>query len=334
MGLDGLLALFGLGPKKPAATPATNPKGAGRGAFPSASAAPTAADKAAEKARLKTRAARLRSKVDIWKRFEKLHSSISGTMSSFYKARERATGKIVGLKVLDPKKCAPIESRYKGLNKPPEGEIGEQILGANIVKTVDWGVASDDAAFIVEEFIEGPLLHAIISKREPLPPAQRLELVRQAATALECVHRAGFVHRDICPRNFILDPDGRLVLFDFGLTVPDKPVFLQPGNRIGTPNYMASEVVRRRQADKRIDIFSLGVTAYEICTLSLPWPRGTTGRTALAHDTILPDDIRNHWPEIPSALADAIMAAIAADPDKRPAGCEEFLARIAKVSID
>ena len=76
------------------------------------------------------------------------------------------------------------------------------------------------------------------------------------------------------------------------------------------------------------------MTAYEICTLTLPWPRGTTGRTALAHDTILPDDIRNHWPEIPSPLADAIMAAIAADPDKRPAGCEEFLARIAKVSID
>ncbi len=331
MGLDGLLALFGLGPKKPASKPAATPKGAGRGAAPSA---PTAADKAAEKARLKIRATRLRSKVDIWKRFEKLHSSISGTMSSFYKARERATGKIVGLKLLDPKKCAPIEGRYKGLNKPPEGEIGDQILGPNIVRTIDWGVSTEDAAFIVEEFIEGPLLHAIISKKEPLPPRQRLELVRQAATALECVHQAGFVHRDICPRNFILDPDGRLVLFDFGLTVPDRPVFLQPGNRIGTPNYMAPEVVRRRQADKRIDIFSLGITAYEICTLTLPWPRGTTGRTALAHDTILPDDIRNHWADIPPPLADAIMACIAADPDKRPAGCDDFLAKIAKVSID
>jgi serine/threonine-protein kinase len=331
MGLDGLLAFFGLGPKKPAAKPAATAKGGVRAAAPSA---PTAADKAAEKARLRVRATRLRSKVDVWKRFEKLHSSISGTMSSFYKARERATGKVVGLKLLDPKKCAPIEGRYKGLNKPPEGEIGDLILGPNLVRTIDWGVSTEDAAFIVEEFIEGPLLHAIISKKEPLPPHQRLDLVRQAATALECVHQAGFVHRDICPRNFILDPDGRLVLFDFGLTVPDRPVFLQPGNRIGTPNYMAPEVVRRRQADKRIDIFSLGITAYEICTLTLPWPRGTTGRTALAHDTILPDDIRNHWADIPPPLADAIMACIAADPDKRPAGCEDFLAKIAKVSID
>ena len=333
MGLEGLLALFGLGPKPTVAKPGNAPKGASAGTRGTAPSAPTAEEKAAEKVRLKTRAAKLRSKVDIWKRFEALHSSISGTMSSFYKARERTTGNVVGLKVLDPKKCAPIEGRYKGLNKPPEGEIGEQIVGDNIVKTTDWGITTENAAFVVEEFIEGPLLHAIISKREQLPPKQRLDLVRQAFTAVGCVHRAGFVHRDVCPRNFILDPDGRLVLFDFGLTVPDKPVFLQPGNRIGTPNYMAPEVVRRRQADKRIDLFSLGVTAYEICTLTLPWPRGTTGRTALAHDTILPDDIRNHWPEIPPTLADAIMACIAPDPDKRPASCEEFLNRIAKASI-
>jgi serine/threonine-protein kinase len=97
---------------------------------------------------------------------------------------------------------------------------------------------------------------------------------------------------------------------------------------------MAPEVVRRRQADKRIDIFSLGVTAYEICTLTLPWPRGTTGRTALAHDTIEPEDIRHHWPDIPPALAGAIMACIAADADKRPPSCDDFLARIAKVTID
>jgi serine/threonine-protein kinase len=334
MGLEGFLALFGLGPKKAMPKPAASPKGAPSAARRPGAGTPTPEDKAAEKARLKVRAQRTKTKVDLWKRFEPLHSSISGTMSSFYKAREKATGKVVGLKVLDPKKCAPIESRYKGLNKPPEGEIGEQILGPNIVKTIEWGVSNEDAAFVVEEFLDGALLHALLSKKEPLPPAQRLDLVRQAAGALECVHRAGFVHRDICPRNFILCPDGRLVLFDFGLTVPEKPVFLQPGNRIGTPNYMAPEVVRRRQADKRIDIFSLGVTAYEICTLTLPWPRGTTGRTALAHDTIQPEDIRVHWPDIPPALAGAIMACIAGDADKRPPSCDDFLARIAKVTID
>lgn len=330
MGLEGLLALFGLGPKPTVAKPGNAPKGASAGARGTAPSAPTAEEKAAEKVRLKTRAAKLRSKVDIWKRFEALHSSISGTMSSFYKARERTTGNVVGLKVLDPKKCAPIEGRYKGLNKPPEGEIGEQIVGDNIVKTTDWGITTENAAFVVEEFIEGPLLHAIISKREQLPPKQRLDLVRQAFTAVGCVHRAGFVHRDVCPRNFILDPDGRLVLFDFGLTVPDKPAFLQPGNRVGTPNYMAPEVVRRRQADKRLDVFSFGITAYEICTGRSPWPKGKTGKAAMAHDTP-PDDIRAGWPEIPPPLASAIMACLAADPDGRPESMGRFLTAIAGV---
>jgi serine/threonine-protein kinase len=146
------------------------------------------------------------------------------------------------------------------------------------------------------------------------------------------VHAAGFVHRDVCPRNFILRPDGRLVLFDFGLTVPDQPAFLQPGNRVGTPHYMAPEVVRRRQADRRLDIFSLGVTAYEICTLRLPWAGagGRTGVAALAHDSP-PDDIRQHWPEVPPALAAVIQASIAADPLIRPATTEAFLRLFASV---
>ena len=239
----------------------------------------------------------------------------------------------MGLKVLDPKKVDPIESRYKGLGKAGEGEIGSLIVGPNVVKTLDWGVATDGRAFIVEEFLEGMLLHALLSKKIPLRPEQRLDLVRQAATAIDTVHRAGYVHRDICPRNFILCTDGRLMLFDFGLTVPDRPAFLQPGNRIGTPNYMAPEVVRRRQADRRIDLFSFGITAYEICTLELPWPRGSTGKAALAHDSTAPTDIREYWPDIPDLLASAIMACVEADPAKRPASMEAFLARIAKVSL-
>jgi serine/threonine-protein kinase len=272
------------------------------------------------------------ARIDLWKRFERLRESNSGTMSTFYKVRDTKTGEIRGLKVIDRAKAAPIEGRYKGLGKPSEGEIGAAVSGPHIGRTVESGVSTDGEPFILQEYIDGALLHAVLSGKKPLPPAQRLDLVRQAAEAVATVHKAGFVHRDICPRNFMLRPDGRLVLFDFGLAVPDKPVFLQPGNRIGTPNYMAPEVVRRRQADKRIDVFSFGVTAYEICTLDSPWPRGSTGSTALTHDSP-PADIRGRWPEIPAPLAEAIMACIAADPAKRPATLEAFLARIAAVRL-
>jgi len=271
-------------------------------------------------------------RVDLWKRFERLRESNSGTMSTFYKVRDRTTGAVLGLKVIDRQKAAPVEGRYKGLGKPGEGEIGTRITGPNIARTLEWGTSTEGDPFVLQEFVEGTLLHALLSARRPLPPDQRLDLVRQAATAIAVVHAAGFVHRDICPRNFMLRPDGRLVLFDFGLTVPDKPVFLQPGNRIGTPNYMAPEVVRRRQADKRIDIFSFGVTAYEICTLASPWPRGSSGNVALSHDKP-PVPIEEHWPEIPEALAAAIGGCLAAEPEKRPPSMERFLAQIAKVAV-
>ena len=273
------------------------------------------------------------SRVQLDRRYERLQESITGTMSQFYKARDHETGAIVGLKIIDPKKLEPVEGRYKGLGKPSEGEIGQQITGPNIVKTLAWGMSSDGRPYVVQEFVEGTLLHSLLSSRKALTPAKRLDLVRQAATAIAAVHKAGFVHRDICPRNFILRPDGTLVLIDFGLTVPDKPVFLQSGNRIGTPNYMAPEVVRRRQADRRLDVFSFGVTAYEICTLDLPWPRGTSGKAALAHDTP-PADIRQPWPEIPRPFGDAIMACIAAEPAQRPETLEAFLARIKGVALD
>ena len=88
--------------------------------------------------------------------------------------------------------------------------------------------------------------------------AAACSLLRQAAEALAAVHRAGYIHRDICPRNFVVDKDCEsLKLIDFGLTVPATPPFMQPGNRTGTPNYMAPEVVRRRPTDQRLDIFCL-----------------------------------------------------------------------------
>lgn len=269
-------------------------------------------------------------KIDLWRRYEKLQESSSGTMSAFYKVRDRQTGEIVGLKVVNMAKAAPIERRYQKLGKPNEGEIGLAISGPNIVKTLDWGTSREGGLFLVEEFVEGRLLHVLISSRKPLTLARRLSFIRQAATAIGAVHAAGFVHRDVCPRNFLVTPDDRLKLFDFGLTVPDKPAFLQAGNRTGTPNYMAPEVVRRRPIDKRIDIFSLGVTAFEICTLDLPWPRGTTGQAALSHDSP-PADIHQGWPEIPDRLARAIMACLEADPAGRPASTEAFLKMIATV---
>ena len=270
-----------------------------------------------------------RPKVHVWKRFEPLGEGIAGTMSRFFKVRDSESGQIVGLKLPDTAKLAPIEARFKGLNKPSEGEISSQIKGDHIVVTHEFGRTHDGGQYLVQEFLEGSLVHLRLKRGDPLSLPERIDIIRQAASALAVVHEAGFVHRDICPRNLMLSPKGRVTLFDFGLSVPDAPPFLRPGNRTGTPNYMAPEVIRRRQCSRQLDIFSFGVTAYEICCGLLPWPGGNA-RAALAHDTP-PPDIRERNSDIPASLAGAIMDCLRAEPEERPESFRVFLGRIARL---
>ncbi|HEV3137733.1 MAG TPA: protein kinase, partial [Pirellulales bacterium] len=115
-----------------------------------------------------------------------------------------------------------------------------------------------------------------------------------------------------------------------GLTVPATPQFMQPGNRTGTANYMAPEVVRRRATSQRLDMFSFGVTAYELCAFQLPWPRGA-GQAAMAHASQEPTDIRKFRPKIDPRLERAIVACLDPDPEKRPATMDDFLKMIQSV---
>ena len=150
-------------------------------------------------------------------------------------------------------------------------------------------------------------------------------MVREAAEALAAVHAAGFIHRDICPRNFLVTKDGKdLKLIDFGVTVPATPPFMQPGVRVGNPNYMAPEVVRRKPIDQRLDVFAFGVTAYEICTGQPPWRQGATGLAAMTHDQP-PTDIRQHRPTIHPHLAKAIHWCLEAEASRRCPSMEKFL---------
>ena len=258
-------------------------------------------------------------KTDISARYVRLREAISGTMSKFYMARDRQTGKIVGLKILDRVQSALFEARFKGLNKPTEGEISTALPAhPHLVKTFEHGLTTEDEQYLVMEFIEGPGINSLITGASKLLDGHRVELIRQAAKALDAVHEAGYIHRDVCPRNFIVSPDGQnLKLIDFGLTVPDKQEFKKPGNRTGTPNYMSPEVIRRQRTDKRLDIFSFGVTAFELCTFELPWPHCNTGPDAMRHATEDPTPIDQYRPKIHPKLAEVIHRCLKVEPSDR-----------------
>ena len=269
------------------------------------------------------------SKVDIRARFELLREAVSGTMSSFYMARDKENDRIVGLKLLDLKKTAEFEGRFKGLKKPTEGEVTAAISHPRIVKLYEHGITTRDEQYLVLEFVEGQGMNSILVAKSPLLDGRRVALLRHAAEALAAVHKAEFLHRDICPRNFIVAPDGEsLKLIDFGLSVPFTPPFMQPGNRTGNPNYMAPELVKRMSTDQRIDVFALGVTAYELCTFEMPWSRGLKGDVAMAHANKPPAPITKYRPQINDKLAKAISSCLEQDRAKRCATAEQFLRSI------
>lgn len=266
-------------------------------------------------------------KLDVDARFEMLRNSVSGTMSQFRMARDKQTDEIVGLKVLDDEKTEYFEARFKGLKKPSEGEVAVQFDHPLIVKTHSYGVTTKGEPYVLMEYIEGKGLNSMIMAKDPILEGKRMPLIRQMTQALGVVHEAGFVHRDICPRNFICLPDAKsLKLIDFGLTLPNTPDFNQPGNRTGTPHYMSPEIARRRSTDSRVDIFSLGVTLYQFCAFEMPWPSSDlTGKVALLHDSKEPIPLTTAAPRIDPKLAAIIHKCMSPKPEGRPADIPTLL---------
>ena len=171
------------------------------------------------------------------------------------------------------------------MKKPSEGEIASQFEHPYIVETQEYGVTTEGFTYLVMEYLGGGGMNSLLTSRDVRLNGNRVKVLRQIAEALSVVHEAGYIHRDVCPRNLLFTTDGGVCkLTDFGLSVPATPPFLKPGNRTGTPNYMAPELVRRHPTDVRLDVFAFGVSAYEICTNELPWPRGSTGMAAMTHD--------------------------------------------------
>jgi serine/threonine-protein kinase len=258
-------------------------------------------------------------KVDVNRRYEVLREAVSGTMSSFQAVRDRQTDQIVGLKVLDKEKTEQLEMRFRGLNKPTEGEIASLFNHPRIVRTLGHGLTTKGEQFVVMEYLDGPGLNSLIIGRSKLLDGNRLALMTQAAEALQTVHEAGFIHRDICPRNFVCSKDATsLKLIDFGLTVPARKEFQQPGIRTGTPNYMAPEVVRRKPTDHRLDIFAFGVSMYEMFSFELPWQRGSgDGLAAMGNGQSAPTPIEKHCPKIHPAIRDVIHKCLEPEAEKR-----------------
>lgn len=265
-----------------------------------------------------------KKRLDIRSRFEVLREPYPGRKSKVYLARDKQSGEQVAIKVLDAKKAAEFEARFKGLNKPSEGEIAAQFNHPYVCRTIEFGTTTEGAPYLIMEPL-GAALNTILGVGPDAIAGRRLKYLAQVGEALDVVHKAGILHRDVCPRNLLFTEDGEtLKLTDFGMAVPATGRFLEPGNRTGTPAYMAPELVRLHKTDQRLDIFAFGVIAYEMFAATSPWPGESGGSGAVWH-TSQPTDLREHCPEIHPSLAEAIMKCVQPDLSKRCPSMTHFL---------
>ncbi|HTU19037.1 MAG TPA: serine/threonine-protein kinase [Gemmataceae bacterium] len=256
-------------------------------------------------------------KIDVRRRFDLLGRTGQGSMSKVWRARDKSLGRTVCLKLLDKEKTAKFELRFVGLNKPKEGAICTSLRHKNIVQTYEYGMTTEDEPYLVMELVDGMGLNFLIETKSPQLEGKRVSILAQMADALEYLHKQGFLHRDICPRNVMVTRDGIVKLIDFGLTIPNRPEFCKPGNRTGTPNYLAPEVIRRTSTDLRVDLFALGVTAYEIYTGDLPWEKAQSLQTLLSHMNSAGKNPRELCPKMDKLTAQFLLKAIEREPSQR-----------------
>lgn len=270
-------------------------------------------------------------KVDIARRFELIGRVGQGSMSKVWRARDSLTGQIVALKVLDLVKTKRLESRFIGLKKPTEGEIALQLKHPHIVRTLEAGITTANEQFLVMEFIDGLGLSYLIDTQNDVMREHRLRLMIELGESIEFFHQRNWIHRDICPRNVLLDRENSIKLIDFGLVVPNTPEFQAPGNRTGTANYMAPELIKRQRTDQRIDIFSYAMTCFEMWAKRLPWNAEATLDAVVQHINLPPTDIRKFVRRMHPTLADTIMQGLEPHPDDRWQTMGEMLAPLRQV---
>jgi len=269
--------------------------------------------------------------IDVNKRFELFGRSGQGSMSRVFRARDRQIGKMVCVKLLDKLKTAKFDARFPGLTRPSEGELLMQLSHENIVRTYEHGLTTEREQYIVMELIEGVGLNFLIETKNRQLEGHRVNYLTQLSYGLEHMHKTGFLHRDICPRNVMINQEGIVKIIDMGLSIPFTPEFGKPGNRTGTTNYLAPELIKRQPTDHRVDMFALGVTAYETFTGGLPWEKAASLQILMNLMNSPGKDAREIRADLDQATADFLRKAIERNPAARFQNPAEFRAALSRL---
>jgi serine/threonine protein kinase len=252
-------------------------------------------------------------------RYQILEKLGAGGMGIIHKALDRSLGREVALKFL-PENIAPGASALQRFKH--EARIASALNHPNICTIHDIG-EQDGRPFIVMELLEGQPLNRKIGGK-PLPVDELLRIAAQVLEGLQALHARGLIHRDIKSSNIFIGRDGHTKILDFGLATvvggsnaSTIASFTAIGNFAGTIAYMSPEQAIGLELDARSDLFSFGVTLYEMAAGELPFIESawTATANAIIHKT--PASVRAANPAVSQKLATVIEKLLEKDPSKR-----------------
>lgn len=267
--------------------------------------------------------------------FERLQESLAGTwsierelgrggMGTVYLARDVALDRPVALKVLHPALAADPEQRDRFLR---EARTGARLSHPHIVPI--YAVeAQDDLVYFVMGLIDGESVGDRLRREGPLRGEDAERILREVAWALSYAHAMGIIHRDVTIENILLERQtGRAVLADFGIAAAVDRDGEEP--LLGTPSYIAPEVIQGAQATAASDLYALGVTGWTMLVGHTPFMADDTPALLLKQLTEPVPPLVRAAPGTSSRLARALEAAMAKDPAERPDGAQGYLALLA-----
>jgi serine/threonine protein kinase/signal recognition particle receptor subunit beta len=193
-----------------------------------------------------------------------------GGMGTVYLARHKALGKTFVVKTLKQDQVG-VETNVKRFFQ--EARSAARLEHENVVKVQDVGTNKQGLHYMVMQYVDGQNLEDLIKAHGRFDPREAARVVLEVARALIAIHSAGVIHRDIKAQNIVVNPGGEVKLIDFGLAkdLNAQLRLTQTGGLVGTPAYMAPEMMRSKQIDGRVDIFALGLTFYYMLTAQLPF---------------------------------------------------------------
>ena len=246
-------------------------------------------------------------------RYEILEKIGSGGMSEVYKAKCHKLNRLVAIKVLKSEftSDATFVSKFKMEAQAAAGLSHPNIV--NIYDVVDEG----DIHFIVMELVEGITLKSYITKKGHLEVKEAIGIAIQVASGIEAAHEQHIIHRDIKPQNMLISMDGKVKVADFGIARAVSSQTMNAATVVGSVHYISPEQARGGYSDERSDLYSLGITMFEMVTGHVPFEGDNTVTVALAHLEDPMPDPRTLNPEVSPSLARIILKCTEKRPERR-----------------